>query len=367
MNSDNFGSKNSDMRESAHPSTLSVSAKVFLLLICSFSMMMCGILNTVVIYANDLSLLTFTGIIAVLVYFVAGGICALLALEAPKLAAIPPIFSFVSVAAVALFLGGGSFRIAFLASALLSLFPSVGGTALAICIRKGIKRPSAILVSSVATAIFTAIVLVLSVYLAGGVINGDVILSVIDQARGRMTELVSLQLELVKNEFPQYDFSNFDAVASVNTVFNLLPALVILVFNSIAFFSNLSLLALLRILDLYHKLDRSDIEFKVSAVTAVVFVLSYIMSAVMAENDSAALAVFNNLSMILMPAMAVTGLMYILPKKDGNTVRIGCFPLMITGALMLYVPALGILLLSIFGSFYTLKESVTAYKNKNKE
>lgn len=355
-----------DFKLPLHPNSLSVAAKTVLTVIATFLMTLCGVWNMLGIAANNGTVLMLTGMLSMLVYFIVGGICALLVLEAPRLAGVPPIISFVFIMAFFGIMNGG-FRVAFLADALMSLFPAVGGAILAIAMKRGAKRSGAILASSMGTGIFAALVLILSVYLAGGVIDGESLISVVDQARVNLIESFEAQLEILKTELPDYDLSSLDVEGTVNGVFNMLPAMLVLVFNAIAFFSNLSLLALLRILDLYHKLERSDIEFKVSPVTAGVFAVSYIMAVVLAASDNVALAVFDNLSMILMPALAVVGLMDSLPRKDGNTVRVGCFPLILSGVLMMFFPSLGVLVLAIFGTFYTLRAAWMNVKNKKED
>ena len=118
----------------------------------------------------------------------------------------------------------------------------------------------------------------------------------------------------------------------------------------------------MRILALYHKLKKADTEFKVSIVTAVLYAASYLLTVVTVGDDSPAYAVFDNISTILMPALAVVGLMECLPKRDGASVRVGCFPLILSGSLMMFLPALGVLVLSFFGTFYIIRDEFKKHK-----
>lgn len=363
LNFDGFNINDGAVNTTARSESLSRAAKVFLTAIASFCMTFCGAWNLLGAASGDISILVLVGFLSMLVYFAVGGICALLSLEAPRLAPIPPIISFVLTFSIFTLLNDG-FRVIILAFSVLSIFPSVGGAVLAFAMRNGVKRPSAILASSVSTGVFTAAVFAVSVYLAGGVLNSEAMISIVEGARTSLIRFLELQIELIKNELPEYDVSMIDPKAMVNGIFNLLPALIALVFNAIAFFSQLSLLALLRILGLYHKLERTDTEFKVSAITAAVFAVSYILSMVLSPDIGAALAVFDNLSMMLMPAMAVVGLMGSLPKREGNTVKVGCFPLLLSGSLLIFMPIIGILVLAVFGTVYTFAE---LYRNSKNE
>ncbi len=362
MNFSNFRRNKGDFELPIHPDTLSKGAKLFLTVISSALMGICGYCLLIGITSNDLGLLSSAVLLGYFLGFITGGICALLVLEAPKLAPLPPLLSFVFILVYFIARSGG-FRVAFLFGALFSLLPFVLGLVLALAMKKDINRVGAILASAIGAGVFFLVILTFSVYLAGGVINGEVLISLVEQMREGMNEYFEAQLLFMKENFPQYDVSSIDPAALANGVINLLPATVVLCFSVAAFFSNLSLLALLRIYDLYHKTEPRDREFKVSVVTAVVFAAAYLLSAFLA--DSPALAVLDNVYMILMPPMAVAGLMSCLPRREGNTVKIGCLPLVISVPLIFILPGVGIFLLAFFGTFFTIKEAVSMQKKKS--
>ncbi len=362
MNLGNFNGNKGDFELPIHPDSLSKSAKTFLTIACAVLMALCGYCLLIGITANDMNLLSSAALLGFLLYFVIGGMSALLVLEAPRLAPLPPILSFAFVLAFFVANSGG-FRVAFLFGALFSLLPFVFGAALAFAMKKGINRTGAILASAVGGGIFVLIIFIGCVYLAGGRINGESLISLVDQLRDGIQEYFDAQLLMIKENFPQYDVSAVDPAALANGIVNLLPATIVLYFSVVAFFSNLSLLALLRIYDLYHKTELHDREFKVSVVTAAVFGISYLLSAFLL--DSPALAVIDNLYMLLMPPMAVAGLMYCLPRREGNAVKVGCFPLVISVPLIFILPGVGIFLLAFFGTFFTIKEAVSKNKRKS--
>ena len=362
MNFNNFGGNNGNFKLPIHPDSLSKGAKAFLTLVSAVLMALCGYCLLVGITANDINLLSSAALLGFFLFFVVGGMSALLVLEAPRLAPLPPILSFAFVFAYFIASTGG-FRVAFLFGSLYSLLPFVFGLFLALAMKKGVNRTGAILSSALAGGVFVLALSILSVYLAGGKIEGGALLSFVEQLREGMREYFDAQLLMIKENLPQYDISGIDAVALSNGIINLLPATIVLYFSVTAFFSQLTLLALLRIYDLYHKLEARDKEFKVSVITAIVFALSYLLSAFLA--DSPALAVLDNLYMILMPPMAVVGLMSCLPSRQGKTLKIGCFPLVISVPLIFILPGVGIFLLAFFGTISTIKEAVLKNKKKS--
>lgn len=362
MNSGNFDGNKGNFELPVHPETLSKGAKAFLTVASAILMAICGYCLLIGITANDFNLLSSAALLGFFLYFIIGGMSALLVLEAPRLAPLPPILSFAFVLAFFIVQSGG-FRVAFLFGALFSLLPFVFGLALALAMKKGMNRTGAIVTSALSGGIFVLMILVGSVYLAGGVINVEVLLSLVDQLREGMHEYLDAQLLMIKENLPQTDVSGIDPSALANGIINLLPATIVLYFSIAAFFTNLSLLALLKIYDLYHKTELHDREFKVSVVTALVFAISYLLAAFLA--DSPALAVLDNLYMILMPPMAVAGLMYCLPGRAGNAVKVGCFPLVISVPLIFILPGIGIFLFALFGTVFTIKEAVSKNKKKS--
>lgn len=362
MNSGNFDGNKGNFELPIHPDSLSKGAKAFLTVASAVLMALCGYCLLVGITANDFNLLSTSALLGFFLYFIIGGVSALLVLEAPRLAFLPPILSFAFVLSFFIVQSGG-FRVAFLFGALFSLLPFVFGLSLALAMKKAINRTGAIVISALSGGIFVLIILVGCVYLAGGIINGEALLSLVDQLREGMHEYFDAQLLLIKENFPQTDVSGIDPAVLANGIINMLPATIVLYFSIAAFFTNLSLLALLKIYDLYHKTELHDREFKVSVVTAVVFAVSYLLAAFL--EDSSALAVLDNLYMILMPPMAVTGLMYCLPRREGNAVKVGCFPLVISVPLIFILPGIGIFLLALFGTIFTIKEAVLKNKKKS--
>ena len=364
MNSDSFNKNNEYTEQGGSPSftpppdKLSNAARAAMTLGTSVFMLICGLLNVMGLAFGDAAIFMGTSTLSLLVYIILGGMCALIALDCPVLAPIPPLVAFVGSFAIAAFANGGVSAI-LLCEALMSVFPALCGIIIAVSMKMGAKRTGAIVASAIGTGIFTAVIVILSVYLSGGAFDGAAVIAAVDEARESFIEAMKLQSKEL-SELYGYDFSGLDIEGTVNGVFNLIPALAALIFAVTAFFSQLSLLALCRICNLYHKLKKKDTEFEVSTVTAAVFAFSYIMSIFLSSSDSAALAVFDNLSMILQPALSVVGVISVLPKREGNVLKVGCFPLVAVFSLLMFAPSLAFILLAVMGTVSTFK---TARKN----
>ena len=297
-------------------------------------------------------------------YVVVGGFSAMTLLDTPRLALIAPLTAFAAVFGVSSAIAGGA-SASILGAALLALFPFVCGTAIAVAMKNGAKRTGAILTGAVVSGFFCAVVIALSEYLMSGSISLSALGETIDATREQTIKLLGEQLAELGSSYP-IDLASLDIEGMVNGVFNILPAIAVLIFAVISFFAQLTLLALGKVMNVYHKFEKKDTEFTLSAVTAILFAVSYIGSVLMSESDSAALAVMDNLSLILMPPLALKGLLLILPRKEGNTVRVGCFPLVFLAFLVAFAPSLAVLFLAIWGAYLIIKEAVVSSKNSKK-
>ncbi len=334
------------------PDKLGGGARAALVIAASVFMLLSGLWNVIGFASGDAVLFTGVLVLSFLVYIILGGICALLALECPRLAILPPLVAFLGSLGVSSLMGGISPSAVL--SSLFSVFPALCGFIIAVSMKKGAKRTGAILSAAIGLGVFSTGLLLLSAAFSGQNIGLSHITAAIDSARAAFIE--AMQETYAKlSEIYGNDISGMDIELAVNSVFNLLPAIICTMFMTVAFFSQLSLLALCRICGLYHKLEKKDTEFSLSVITALVFAVSYLMSIILSSGDSAALAVFDNLGMMLQPGLAVVGLMSVLPKREGNMLRVGCFPLVAVFLLLTFAPAIAFVLLSVMGTFETFK------------
>ncbi len=368
MNSNNFNENNlynggmAPFAPPPHPEKLTTLAKIFFVTITSVLMILSGIWNMIGLESKNGSILMLAGMLSMLVYVVVGGMCALLTLDSPRLSPLPPIAAFAGV--LCIFGAAKGFSSAALCDALFVILPAVVGIIIAVSMRLGAKRTGAIVASTIGGGLFTLAIILLAVFLSGKTVSFADILKFVDELRAGMVETMKAQSAEL-SELYGYDFSTVDIEGAVNGAFNLLPAMLALVFSLVAFFSQLSLLALCRICNLYHKLEKKDTEFKVSVVTAVVFAVSYILSIFMTMGGSVAQAVAENLSMILLPALAMVGFSSVLPKREGNMIKVGCFPLVAVVGLLMFATGIAIVVLAFMGVWVTIK-SARAESRENK-
>ncbi|MBQ8005732.1 MAG: hypothetical protein IJ303_05420, partial [Clostridia bacterium] len=335
------------------PDKLGGGARAALVIAASVFMLLSGLWNVIGFASGDAVLFAGVLVLSWLVYIILGGICALLWLDCSKVAFLPPAVAFLGSLGVSFLIGGRMSYSAFFIS-LFSIFPALCGFIIAVSMKKGAKRTGAILSAAIGLGLFSTGLLILSAAFSGQNIGLSHITATIDSARAAFIE--AMQTTSAKlSEIYGNDISGMDIELAVNSVFNLLPAIICTMFMTVAFFSQLSLLALCRICGLYHKLEKKDTEFSLSVITALVFAVSYLMSIILSSGDSAALAVFDNLGMMLQPALAVVGLMSVLPKREGNMLRVGCFPLVAVLLLLTFAPAIAFVLLSVMGTFETFK------------
>ncbi len=126
----------------------------------------------------------------------------------------------------------------------------------------------------------------------------------------------------------------------VNTLFNLLPAIVIIISNIIAFMLQSIMTAFFIKKDTSREDAASMLSFEMSTVSAVVFLTSFLIAAILSNEISVWSATAENISLILMPGLiytAVFALKVLLFSKNPS-----CFSaLLYIGCIMLffYIPS----------------------------
>ncbi len=339
MNQNNIPNK-AEKKVLSRASALSLSFVAALIIILS------GVWNLIGVSMSDAIALTMSGMLSMLVYVIAGGMCALLFLDFGKYLSAAAAISFLGVLAPSLLAKLPPAMS--LMNALLSLFPVVCGVIIAMSMKKGARRTEAIVSAAAGTGLYTIAVILLSVFLSGQRLDAAELISAIDFIREEMIRTTEFQSVEIASEYG-YDLSAVDVEALVNSVFNLLPSMLILVFVFGAFFSQLSLLALSRLCGVYENLENKDTEFKITKITAAVYSAAYVLTVFIPTGSNIAGAVSENLSMVLMPGLALYGFMSVLPRREGSMIRIGCLPLAGIAALLLFSPMLAYPVLSFMG------------------
>lgn len=287
-------------------------------------------------------------------FIAAGGIAAFLAYVKPFASVLPAAVACFGVAAVSVYQRLDTFSL--VSACAFALVPLFIGYPLGAFARGGKGRTSAVAVASVLGVLVLALALakpvnaLLSPFYSDGVLDfGTAVASL----RERLTEMMSTYTDEFSKIY-NTDLSNFDVGGSVNYFLNNLPALLCAPVVTVTLLAQLLMFAVSKMTGVYGNITRTSTEYRVSAAGATVFGVSLILSFLC---GGVAGAVTANLSLILRPVLALAGLISLIPKRYGNIVRVGCFPLSMFFVMLAIYPSAAVLFLAVIGTFVTLKDA----------
>lgn len=344
-------SDKSGVRKPKKTSTAVIAA---LAVVLAFVLLLAGLWYSTVIVTRDSGLAFILVSFALFVFVAAGGITAFLAYVKPIAAVLPACVACLILAAVAV---SQRFDVLTAVSAVaFALVPLLVGAPLGAFARGGKGRTSAVALASVLGVITLALALakpvtaLLSPFVTDGRLNFG---TALDSIRGWFTYIVDdFMTELSK--IYNTDVSNFDAAGSVNYFLNSLPAFLCVPIVTVSLLSQLLMLAVAKMTGIYGEIPRASVEYKVSAAGAVVFGVSFIASFFCGGVVG---AVFENLSLILRPVLALAGLISLIPRRYGNVVRVGCLPISMFFIMLVIYPSAAVIFLAVVGTFVTLKDA----------
>lgn len=345
-----FSDKN-DVQSPKKPSNAVIAA---LTVVLTFTFLLAGLWYSTVIVTRDSGLAFILVSFALVAFIAAGGITAFLVYAKPLAAVLPACVACLILAAVAV---SQHFDALTAVSAVaFALVPFLVGTPLGAFARGGKGRTSAVTLASVLGVIMLAIALakpltlLFSPFVAGGSLDFG---AALDSIRGSLTDIVSGYTSEFSKIY-NIDVSNFDAAGSVNYFLNNLPALLCAPVVTVTLLAQLLMFAVAKMTGIYGEIPRASVEYKVSAEGAVVFGVSFIASFVCGGVVG---AVFENLSLILRPVLALAGLISLIPRRYGNVVRVGCLPISMFFIMLVIYPSAAVLFLAVVGTFATLKDA----------
>lgn len=302
---------------------------------------------------------SFIGSVFILVYVIL--ICKNPAYKA--LALSPAIVSYLLCAALL-----GSFTLSIAA-----LLHIPAALVLAWCFAKGFDRVGTICRTSffiLLTGGAIAAIAFLSRYGA----SLDALKGLIDSARTTITDFIANALFTVYNEIGEMvSISMTDATeisrAAVNSAFNLLPALLIVGANLISFSLHSILLTILAPMETDKEKLKRMIMFDMSTVSAAVFVLALIVSAIFSGEELSVWGVTaENIAIILIPGLAFTAIIalrrFIFSKSPSC---LGAMSYFLVLALVFYLPAVTLILAALAGAVLIILNAVAAYRAKKKK
>ncbi len=325
-----------------------------LAVVLAFVLLLAGLWYSTVIVTSDSGLAFILVSFALFVFIAAGGITAFLVYVKPVAAVLPACVACLILAAVAVF---QRFDALTAVSAVAFAFvPFLVGTPLGAFARGGKGRTSAVALASVlgvatlALALAKPVAALFSPFVTDGGLD---FYAALDSIRGWFTYIVDdFMTELSK--IYNTDVSNFDAAGSVNYFLNSLPAFLCAPIVTVTLLSQLLMLAVAKITGIYGEIPRASVDYKVSAAGAVVFGVSFIASFFCGGVVG---AVFENLSLILRPVLALAGLISLIPRRYGNVVRVGCLPISMFFIMLVIYPSAAVIFLAVVGTFVTLKDA----------
>lgn len=246
-----------------------------------------------------------------------------------------------------------------------SLVPAACGLALFVSYKKRMRRTGGIVLAAVFAGILFAGSLAVGIYNTYGSLGGDTVMTMLDELRTAMTDAVSELVAEMKDSlsslggvYESAAMAELDPEFLVNGIFNVLPAIVIVTLSVLAYLMQRFFFTCFRVFRAGDDLFTPEMKtFEVSAPTAAIFALGFIISIFLTSSSGAAKAVLDNLTMILEPGLALTGLSSILPKREGNMVRVGCFPIVAVVILLFVSLNIAVVVLAVIGTVSVLKKA----------
>ncbi|MBR2354454.1 MAG: hypothetical protein IKA76_08145 [Clostridia bacterium] len=211
--------------------------------------------------------------------------------------------------------GGASLAIASPFTGALSLISMPMALLLLISVRKLLSKVKAICLLSAGLLLSAILAAVLYFLLVHESITVELLRASIDSVRSALANEISTRLALLEGDMGILpvgrDYSEFVNTLA-NELVNHLPAILLMITNGIALITHSAMVRLLLSQNLSKETLTPLAIFDMSAVSAVVFLLSMLLSLFMDSPDSAlALAVCENLYLILIPGMLISLWMYL--------------------------------------------------------
>lgn len=189
----------------------------------------------------------------------------------------------------------------------------------------------------------------------------------IETFRETLTDLTAKMLMAVAGELSEVaEISMTDATelatVSVNAMFNLLPAIIVIIANVAAFFTHSMMVSTLFSEKAPSPTLKNMMLFDMSLISAIVFLITSILGLIFIKADvSAWLVTAENVSMILMPGMILTAIMML---RGITATQKGCASSLIYFGIifsMLYVPTVMLPIVSLVGAVTVILNNIAKH------
>ncbi len=223
---------------------------------------------------------------------------------------------------------------------------------LAFAVLKNRTRLFAVCGFSAVFGICSLLLVAAFMYASEGKLDFTAVWDTVEQYRQTLVEYFS-EFELAVGEETIKPFSEDLAKIIVGAVLNIIPSIIITGFNAIAFISNLSLLKLLSADNNSDLLTEETASFRMSAVSAILFIATYIIIMFTGDVSSLFIAVCNNINIVLSFGLFVAGCGSIYSKFVTHPEKRKSF---IIAAVIIFVTfaSLAFTLVTLVGAYTTL-------------
>ena len=199
----------------------------------------------------------------------------------------------------------------------------------------------------------------------------DALRSSIDGARIALTDFLANTLFTLYSQIPEMSMSMTDALelssTAVNTVFNLLPAIVVISCNIVAFFLQSTMTTILIQGETDKEKIRPMVAFDMSLISAIVFLAALLVSAILSKDMSVWSVTAENIAIILIPGLVFTALIalrqLIFSKKPSC---FGAITYLLSIIVLFYIPAVMLSLYAVAGAVVIILNNIAKHKLKKK-
>ena len=249
----------------------------------------------------------------------------------------------------------------------LAFLPLAAALALYYSVIKCLEKVSAICHISAALIICVFGALAVKYLLTFGA-DATPLVNLINEARETVTSLTSQALFTAYGEIMSISMTDAEALSSaaVNATFNLLPAIIVIIANLFSFFIHSTMLSAL-----FSKRDpvgevKEMMLFDMSIHSAIIFLSSFFLALILSVSEVSVWSVtLENVAVILMPAMVLTGVMMLrglTMHKKGS-----CFVALVYFAsifLIFYIPTVMLPIASVAGAVTVILNTIAKRKLK---
>lgn len=235
----------------------------------------------------------------------------------------------------------------------------------------GMTRVSVICATSLTLGVSLAAIALWFIYRALGTLSPAALIEQLNRFRAYIVDtLVNVKFEYGTSVTYPLQGKETEVQNIVNGMINTLPATLVVLINITATFSQMLALSGLRAYGFGASLSPRVQHFRISPVSAAVFLLSWIVALVaVGDNDSSTMVgtVAENIFTVLMPGLAVSGISRFLAYMARRGARLGCGFLLIflIPCLIAYIPTVIATLESLVSVFGPLVAKLKISKDQN--